>query len=121
MNPFLLVYLFVSLVISATAWISAGWSPGLGALTTSAVSLIAGDGFQASLRKYDNRQTIGGFVIAGATIAAVMYFVGPVYSVHLFGYTLSGEEWGWVGAGIGFMFADKRFGWRAKEPQHRGT
>lgn len=107
MNPLILIYVLVSPVLAISAGINAGWSAGLCTAGTSALSLVAGGGLRASLWG-DKAQKIGGFVIAAIMMFLALHFLAPSFSVRLFGFALTGQEWGWAGAIITFLFTDQK-------------
>jgi hypothetical protein len=108
MNLLITTYFFASIAIAVSAWSNGGWTAGLSAFGTGAVSLVAGGGLKASLWWGDKAQKIGGLVIATILMALSSYFMAPRFSVHLFDFTATGQEWGWLGAAICFLFTDKK-------------
>jgi hypothetical protein len=41
-------------------------------------------------------------------MALSAYFMAPWFSVRLFGFELTGQEWEWLGAVVGFLLTDKK-------------
>src|SRR5690348_12330631 len=103
----LVVYFLLSLIISVSAAFRAGLGPAVCAILTSILALIAGGGLRASVFWGDRTQKIGGPVIA-ALLAALAYWLSSGFSVGLFGYLLTGTEWGIIGFFLCFLFVTRR-------------
>jgi hypothetical protein len=110
------VYLIMSLAIAGSAAFKARWSVGLYTIGTSALFLVAGGGLKASLWWGDRTQKFGGLFVA-LVLAAVAQWLSSGFSVRLFGYSLSGGLWGWIGFAICFLFADRRLAGIGNQPR----
>src|SRR5438094_756494 len=98
------IYWITSLVISVTAF-TAGWRAALSAAGTSLLSIIAGAGLRGSF--YGTKpQKVAGFVLA-AILISIAYWLGQEFSAHLFGFDLTGAEWGLLGFVICLLFTPK--------------
>jgi hypothetical protein len=101
------MYLIASLAIAGSAAYHVGWSTGLLAIAASSLFLVAGGGLKASLWWGDKAQKIGGSVVA-VLLAALAQWLSSGFSVQLFGQSLSGGLWGWIGFAVCFVFANKK-------------
>jgi hypothetical protein len=100
-------YLIMSIAIAGSAAFNAGLAAGFYAIATSSLSLVAGGGLKASLWWGDKAQKIGGSIVALLLVALVQW-LSDGFSVGLFGHSVSGGAWGWIGFAICFVFAGKR-------------
>jgi hypothetical protein len=100
----ILIYIVISGIVSFTA-ISSGWSATLSAAGTSLLSVIAGSGLRGSL--YGTKtQKVGGFVFA-AILIGIAYWLGHLFSAHLFDFDFTGSQWGVIGFVISLVFTPK--------------
>jgi hypothetical protein len=95
-----------SLVIAGSAAVKAGLGPAFYVIAISSLFLAAGGGWKASLLWGNKAQKIGGSVVA-VLIVALAQWLSSGFSVHVFGYALSGAAWGWIGFIICFVFATR--------------
>ena len=100
------MYVLISLVIAFTAF-SAGWRAGLSAIGTSFFAFVAGAGFRRGLYG-TTRQKVAGLGLA-VGLMSITHWVGQGFSVHVFGYDVTGMAWGWLGFAICFLCITKRF------------
>lgn len=97
------VYLFASIGIAVTAWMHAGAAAGLSALGTSLLSLFAGGSLIESLKgKMGSR--VWSPIFACLMLVAAWY-ISFGFTVHLFGYHLTGLVWGIIGFAAGCSFS----------------
>jgi hypothetical protein len=100
-------YVLMSLLVGGLEAIRVGLDPGLCALLTSALVLIAAVGLKANLFWGNMRQKIGGTVVT-VSLTALAFALSRGFSVHLLDHTLSGTAWGAIGFAICFLFAGRR-------------
>jgi hypothetical protein len=101
------LYVFMSLLVAGSAAIRDGLGPGLYALLTSALVLIAAGSLKANLFWGGMRQKIGGTVVA-ISLTALAFALSSGFSIHLLDHNLSGAAWGAIGFAICFLFADRQ-------------
>ena len=107
MSPWIIyIYVLISLVIAFTTF-SAGWRAGLSAIGTSFFAFVAGAGLRGGLYG-TTRQKVAGLGLA-VGLMSITHWVGQGFSVHVFGYDLTGTQWGWLGFVICFLCITKRF------------
>jgi hypothetical protein len=99
------IYVLISLVIAFTAF-SAGWRAGLSAIGTSFFAFVAGVGLRRGLYG-KTRQKVAGLGLA-VGLMSITHWVGQGFSVHVFGYDLTGTAWGWLRFAICFLCITKR-------------
>jgi hypothetical protein len=111
------IYIVLSVVIAGSAAFNERWAAALYAIATSSLFLIAGVRLKQILFYQDWGKGAGrtrDIAIAGiiASIAAVLLakWLSTGFSAQLFGYSLSGGLWGWIGFATCFLFADKKLG-----------
>jgi len=107
MSWLLFLYVMLSLVISGSAAIHAGLAAGVYAILTSGLVLIAAGGGKAMLFWGDIIQKIGG-TLAAIFLVILAYWLSGGFSVGLFGYLLTGAEWGAIGFVIAFLWVNRR-------------
>ena len=100
------MYVLISMVIAFTAF-SAGWRAGLSAIGTSFFAFVAGAGLRGGLYG-TTRQKVAGLGLA-VGLMSIAHWIGQGFSVHVFGYDLTGTQWGWLGFVICFLCITKRF------------
>jgi hypothetical protein len=104
----IVLYALVSLVVAGSAALRVGIGPGVYALLTSALAVIAAGGLKGNLFWGESAgQRIGGILFA-VILMVLAYWLSSGFSVRLFGHELSGTAWGAIGFVICLLFADRR-------------
>lgn len=101
------IYWMFGLVIIITVYTNTGWQAALSALAGVGFAFLAGAGLKGSL--YGTKaQKLAGLALAVVMIS-LAHWIGQGFSVHVFGYDLTGTEWVWIGFAICLLFTPKRF------------
>jgi hypothetical protein len=108
MHPLITAYFLATLAIAVPTCVYVSWISALCLLGTGNFSLIAGGGLKAALWWGDRGQKIAAPIIAGILMSMLSHFTMPYFSVHLSSLALTGQEWGWLGVAIGFLFTDQK-------------
>jgi magnesium-transporting ATPase (P-type) len=100
------IYVVMTIAISVSAGMNAGFWVALHAAGGSVLALSAGGGLRASLRG-GRAQKIWGTVIAVAILALALW-VSLGFSARLFEVSITGPVWAIMGFVVCLVFADKK-------------
>ncbi len=88
--------------------IAVGWGVAFSIIGSSLFSVGAGGGLRGSLY-FEFGHGVAGFIMALIFMGIAYKWLGPMYSVGLWGNHLSGQEWSVIGFMVGFVFTPREF------------
>jgi len=99
------IYVAVTIAISVSAGMNAGFWVALHAAGASILALTAGGGLRASLRGGRSQKLWGSFF--AVVILGLALWVSMGFSAQLFGVNISGPIWAITGFVVCLVFADR--------------
>jgi hypothetical protein len=101
------IYFIASLLVAFSHPLPHSWPYALCVALSSFVALISGATLQAAFQHYRIPRKIGYALTATVLMFAAQYGLHG-FSLHFFGYLVSGSLWIWIGFLVGFLFSTPR-------------
>lgn len=102
------IYIIVTIVVAGSALFHGYWAAAFYTLATCLVFLAAGGGLKAIVLAKEKGLILIGGIIISLLLCGLGQWLSSGFSVGLFGHTLSGAVWGWIGFAVCILFTSKQ-------------